>query len=135
MYFINKLSIFYNNKTSESFVASIIILLSGFFILSSSSLFVGSFDNIYFFYALVTWLWLRINEITFNFFLKKNVNKTLSFSISWLIPIITLCLLGLFHLKLPILILAIIAFFDLIFVFGLKFIRIEEIIAFFKKKD
>ena len=63
----------------------------------------------------MTWLWLRINEITFNFLLEKNVNKILSFSISWIIPIIIICLLGLFHFKLPILILAIIAFFDLIF--------------------
>jgi hypothetical protein len=115
MYLMKKLSIFYNLKTSKSFITSIIILLSGFFILSSSSLFVGNFDNIYLLYALVTWLWLRLNEITFNFLLKKKIDKILSFSISWIIPIIIICLLGLFHFKLPIFVLAIIALFDLLF--------------------
>tara|TARA_Y100000022_G_C13248207_1_gene375882 strand:+ start:23 stop:2101 length:2079 start_codon:yes stop_codon:yes gene_type:complete len=115
MYLIKKLSIFYNHKPSESFITSIAILLSGFFILSSSSLFIGNFNKIYLLYALVTWLWLRLNEITFNFFLKKNVDKVLSFSISWIIPIILICLLGLFHFKLPIFVLAIIALLDLLF--------------------
>lgn len=115
MYLINKLSIFYNHKPSESFITSIVILLSGLLILSSSSLFIGNFNNVYLLYALVTWLWLRMNEITFNFFLKKKIDKVLSFSISWIIPIILICLLGLFHLKLPIFILAIIALLDLLF--------------------
>ncbi len=71
MYFTKKLSNFYNSKPSESFTTSIVILLSGFFILSSSSLFIGNFDNIYLLYALITWLWLRLNEEIFNFLLKK----------------------------------------------------------------
>jgi len=115
MYLMKKLSIFYNSKPSESFITSIVILLSGFFILSSSSLFIGNFDNIYLLYALVTWLWLRLNEEIFNFLLKKKIDKILSFSISWIIPIIIICLLGLFHFKLPIFILAIIALIDLLF--------------------
>ena len=88
MYLTKKLSNFYNSKSSESFITSIVILLSGFFILSSSSLFIGNFDIIYLFYALVTWLWLRLNEEIFNFLLKKKIDKILSFSISWIIPII-----------------------------------------------
>jgi hypothetical protein len=115
MYLMKKLSIFYNSKPSESFITSIVILLSGLFILSSSSLFIGNFDNIYLLYALVTWLWLRLNEEVYNFLLKKKIDKILSFSISWIIPIIIICILGLFHLKLPIFILAIIAFIDLLF--------------------
>ncbi len=115
MYFTKKLSNFYNSKPSESFTTSIVILLSGFFILSSSSLFIGNFDNIYLLYALITWLWLRLNEEIFNFLLKKKINKTLSFSISWIIPLIIICILGVFHFKLPIFILAIIALIDLLF--------------------
>ena len=123
MYLTKKLSNFYNSKSSESFITSIVILLSGFFILSSSSLFIGNFDIIYLFYALVTWLWLRLNEEIFNFLLKKKIDKILSFSISWIIPIIIICFLGLFHFKLPIFIISIIALIDLLF------------FVFFKKKS
>ena len=47
MFLNKKLSTFYETKPSESFMASIAILLSGFFILSSFSLFIGNFDSIY----------------------------------------------------------------------------------------
>ena len=115
MYLTKKLSFFYKTKPSESFITSIVILLSGFFILSSSSLLVGNFDNIYLLFALVTWLWLRLNEIIFNFLLTKKIDKVLSFSVSWIIPILIICFLGLFHFKLPIFILAIISLCDLLF--------------------
>ncbi len=124
MFLKKELSIYYNIKPSESFMTSIVVLFSGFFILCFSSLFIGNFNKIYLFYVLVTWFWLRLNEIIFSFILKKNIDKNLAFSISWIIPIIIICLFGLFHFDLPIFILAIIAFFDFLFfiIFYKKFL-------------
>ena len=55
--------------------------------------------------------WLRLIELSFNFLIKKN-NKFLAFSLSWLFPILLICLLGLFHIDLPIFFLALIAGID-----------------------
>ena len=115
MFLNNKISAFYTIKPSEAFVTSIVILLSGYFILGFSSLLLGNFRNDYLTYALVTWFWLRSNELIFNYLLKKKIEKVLSFSLSWIIPIIIICCLGLFNLNLPVLILAIIALIDILF--------------------
>jgi hypothetical protein len=55
-------------------------------------------------------------ELSFNFLIKKN-NKFLAFSLSWLFPILLICLLGLFHIDLPIYFLALIAGIDFSFFF------------------
>ena len=52
-------------------MVSVIILLSGLFILGLSSLLLGNFNKVYLFYALLTWLWLRLNEGIFNLLIKK----------------------------------------------------------------
>lgn len=117
MFLKNNISIFFNNKPSESFNVSVIILFSGFFILSFSNLLLGGFSKVYLFYALFTWLWLRLNECIFNLIINKKINKFVAFSFSWMVPVIIICFMGLFHLKLPIFILSIIALIDfLIFI-------------------
>ena len=115
MFLKNNFSIFFNNKQSESFNISVIILLSGFFILSFSDLLLGGFNKVYLFYALFTWLWLRLIEGIFNLIVNKKINKFVAFSFSWMIPVTIICFMGLFHLKLPIFILSIIALIDFLF--------------------
>ena len=115
MFLNNKISTFYKIKPSQAFVTSIVILISGYFILSSSSLFIGNLSIDYLTYALVTWFWLRSNELIFNFLLKKKVERVLSFSLSWTLPIVIICCLGLLNLNLPIFIISLIALIDLLF--------------------
>ena len=115
MFLKNNFSIFFNNKPSESFNISVIILLSGLFILSFSDLLLGGFNKVYLFYALFTWLWLRLIEGIFNLIVNKKINKFVAFSFSWMIPVTIICFMGLFHLKLPIFILSIIALIDFLF--------------------
>ena len=119
MFIKNNFPIFFNSRHQESFIVSIIILLSGFFILSLSSLVLGNFDKIYLLFALFTWLWLRLNEIIFNLLINQKINKYLAFSISWMTPITLVCLMGIFHLNLPIIILSIIGLID--FLLFMKF--------------
>jgi len=107
--------ILYKKRLSKSFLNSIIVILSGLFILISSSLFIGNFDKTYLFYGLIAWLWLRLNEVIFNNLINLKINANLAFSISWFVPIIIICFLGLFHLNLPIFMLAIIGFIDFVF--------------------
>ena len=108
------LSVLYNNQPSESFLLSLGILFGGIFITILSDSFFGNFNQIFFLYGLFTWLWLRSIELSFNFLVKKN-NKFLAFSISWLFPILLICLLGVFHIDLPIFFLALIAGIDFFF--------------------
>ena len=96
-------------------MVSVIILLSGLFILGLSSLLLGNFNKVYLFYALLTWLWLRLNEGIFNLLIKKKINKSLAFSVGWITPIMLICFMGIFHLDLPIIILSIIALIDFLF--------------------
>ena len=110
------LSVLYNNQPSESFLLSLGILFGGIFITILSDSFFGNFNQIFFLYGLFTWLWLRSIELSFNFLVKKN-NKFLAFSISWLFPILLICLLGVFHIDLPIFFLALIAGIDFVFFF------------------
>ena len=110
------LSVLYNNQPSESFLLSLGILFGGIFITILSDSFFGNFNQIFFLYGLFTWLWLRSIELSFNFLVKKN-NKFLAFSISWLFPILLICLLGVFHIDLPIFFLALIAGIDFLFFF------------------
>tara|TARA_B110001452_G_C15237925_1_gene428613 strand:+ start:2204 stop:4312 length:2109 start_codon:yes stop_codon:yes gene_type:complete len=119
MFIKNNFPIFFNSRHQGSFIVSIIILLSGFFILSLSSLVLGNFDKIYLLFALFTWLWLRLNEIIFNLLINQKINKYLAFSISWMTPITLVCLMGIFHLNLPIIILSIIGLID--FLLFMKF--------------
>ena len=116
LYLKKNLSALYNNQPSESFLLSLGILLGGISITILSNLFFGNLDQIFFLYGLFTWLWLRLIELSFNFLIKKN-NKFLAFSLSWLFPILLICLLGLFHIDLPIFFLALIACIDFSFFF------------------
>ena len=116
LYLKKNLSVLYNNQPSESFLLSLGILLGGIFITILSDSFFGNFNEIFLLYGLFTWFWLRLIEISFNLLIKKN-NKFLSFSLSWLFPILLICLLGLFHVKLPIFFLALIAGIDFLFFF------------------
>ena len=116
LYLKKNLSTLYNNQPSESFLLSLGILLGGISITILSNLFFGNLDQIFFLYGLFTWLWLRLIELSFNFLIKKN-NKFLAFSLSWLFPILLICLLGLFHIDLPIFFLALIAGIDFSFFF------------------
>ena len=116
LYLKKNLSALYNNQPSESFLLSLGILFGGISITILSSLFFGNLDQIFFLYGLFTWLWLRLIELSFNFLIKKN-NKFLAFSLSWLFPILLICLLGLFHIDLPIFFLALIAGIDFSFFF------------------
>ena len=116
LYLKKNLSALYNNQPSESFLLSLGILLGGISITILSNLFFGNLDQIFFLYGLFTWLWLRLIELSFNFLIKKN-NKFLAFSLSWLFPILLICLLGLFHIDLPIFFLALIAGIDFSFFF------------------
>ena len=116
LYLKKNLSALYNNQPSESFLLSLGILLGGISIAILSNLFFGNLDQIFFLYGLFTWLWLRLIELSFNFLIKKN-NKFLAFSLSWLFPILLICLLGLFHINLPIFFLASIAGIDFSFFF------------------
>ena len=92
--------ILYYNRPSEPFLLSFGILIGGTFITSILNIFLGNFDQIYFLYFLFTWFWIRLVELNFNFLIRKN-NKFFAFSLSWLFPILLICLLGLFHIKLP----------------------------------
>ena len=116
LYLKKNLSVLYNNQPSESFLLSLGILLGGISITILSDLFFGNFNQIFFLYGLFTWLWLRLIELSFNILIKKN-NKFLAFSLSWLFPILLICLLGLFHIDLPIFFLALIAGIDFSFFF------------------
>ena len=116
LYLKKNLSVLYNNQPSESFLLSLGILLGGISITILADSFFGNFNQIFFLYGLFTWLWLRLIELSFNFLIKKN-NKFLAFSLSWLFPILLICLLGLFHIDLPIFFLALIAGIDFSFFF------------------
>jgi len=116
LYLKKNLSALYSIQPSESFLLSLGILLGGISITILSNLFFGNLDQIFFLYGLFTWLWLRLIELSFNFLIKKN-NKFLAFSLSWLFPILLICLLGLFHIELPIFFLALIAGIDFSFFF------------------
>ena len=111
-----KLLNLYNFKPSGPFLLSFGILVGGTSFTMFLNLFLGVIDQIYIIYALFTWFWLRIVEILFNILSKKN-NKLFSFSLSWQFPILLICLLGLFHIKLPIYFLASIALIDLLLFF------------------
>ena len=138
MFIKNNFSIFFNSRHPESLIVSVIILLSGFFILSLSSLVLGNFNKIYLLFAFFTWLWLRLNEIIFNVLIKQKINKYLAFSISWTIPITLICLMGIFHFNLPIIILSIIALIDFLLfiklnykvIFGLNWKKLTYIFVF-----
>ena len=116
LYLKKNLLALYSNQPSEPFLLSLGILLGGISITVLSNLFFGNLDQIFFLYGLFTWLWLRLIELSFNFLIKKN-NKFLAFSLSWLFPILLICLLGLFHIDLPIFFLALIAGIDFSFFF------------------
>ena len=122
----NKFLIFFNSKPSESFIISTVILLSGLFVLSLSNLLLNNFDEIYLQYALITWIWLRLTEGIFNLLINKKINKFIAFSISWMIPIIIICLVGFFHFNLPIFIMSILALIDFIFFLKLNINNIVQ---------
>ena len=122
LYLKKNLSFLYNNQPSESFLLSLGILFGGISITILSDSFFGNFNQIFFLYGLFTWLWLRLIELSFSFLIKKN-NKFLAFSLSWLFPILLICLLGVFHIDLPIFFLALIAGIDFSFFF---FINISK---------
>ena len=114
--FKKNLSALYYNQASEPFLLSFGILIGGTFITSFLNLFLGNLEAIYLFYSLFTWFWLRLVELNFNFLVKKN-SKFLAFSLSWLFPILLICLLGLLHINLPIYFLSLVAAIDILFFF------------------
>ena len=114
IYIKKKIPNLYDLKDTNPFFLSIGVLLGGLLILNISNFFFGKFELIYSTYGLLTWLWLRFLEIATNFFIKNKVNFFSSFSYSWSLPVLIICFLGFLNIKLPIILISIIAILDII---------------------
>ena len=106
---------FYDLKDTNPFFLSIGVLIGGLLFLNISNFFFGKLELFYTAYGLLTWFWLRFLEITTNFFVRKKINFFSSFSYSWSLPIIAICFLGFLNIKLPIILISIMASLDIIF--------------------
>jgi hypothetical protein len=95
-------------------------ICAGITVIHVANLFMGIGGHSYLLYGLCTWFWVSsVDFLNSKFFLfVKNIN--LRFSIAWLIPIIILLIMGLFHFTISVVILSFCALLDLIFRLALE---------------
>ena len=89
-------------------------ICAGLIVVNGASLVMGAIGQSYLLYGLCTWFWVSSVDLLNRQLSPLVKDISLRFSMAWLLPISILLLMGMFHLTIPVFIIATCAIFDLI---------------------
>ena len=90
------------------------VLLGGLLVIWLGQVLIGARGPAYINYALLIWAWIRSVDVLNRWLLRWISDENVRFSVSWLLPIVAVLLMGLSHLSLPVMALAVVGLIDLI---------------------
>ena len=90
------------------------VLLGGLSIIWLGQVLMGARGPAYIDYALLIWAWIRSVDAMNRRLLPWIADENVRFSVSWLLPIVAIVLMGLSHLSAPVIFLAVVGLTDLI---------------------
>ena len=90
------------------------VLLGGLSIIWLGQVLMGARGPAYIDYALLSWAWIRSVDVMNRQLLPWIADENVRFSVSWLLPIVAILLMGLSHLSAPVIFLAVVGLTDLI---------------------